>query len=292
MKLLAFTVCFLASVAVSVSSDCECGLERVESRIIRGREATPHQYPWMVYMTMKMQSGMAACGGTIINDRFILTAAHCVADSGPSGVKVYPLIHKKPSALGMLLGTGSIAVKRIYVHREYMNKTNTMNDIALLEMKGKFKFTDDFGPICLPSLDSLTTDTKLKAIGWGIVNPFTHQEAKTLREANIDYIPHSECKKTLGVATLASGYALDDDLIICAGGQTGVCSGDSGGPLFTRVHGKHYQVGIASFALVDCGLQTYAPGAFARVTSQLAWIENITKTTDARWCKGSDQAIN
>lgn len=292
MKLTILLVALSATIAATVGSECECGLERVENRIIRGKEAAPNRYPWMVYMTMKSPQGMSACGGTIINDRFVMTAAHCVVNSVPSGINVYPLIHRKPNAFSMFLGIGSVAVKTIHIHREYYEKTNTMNDIALLEMKGKFKFNSEFGPVCLPSFKEVTTDTQLKAIGWGIVNPFTREGADNLRETDIDYIPHSLCNETLGSATAQSGFALDDDLMICAGGRTGVCSGDSGGPLFTRVNGKHYQVGIASFALVDCGLFSFVPGAFTRVTSQLSWIEKITNNTDAQWCKGSAQAIN
>lgn len=50
-------------------------------RIIGGTQAGPGEYPWMVKLTIKMKNGEAfQCGGSILNSRSLLTAAHCVSD--------------------------------------------------------------------------------------------------------------------------------------------------------------------------------------------------------------------
>lgn len=284
---LIFTFVF---VNCSTANDCICGIEREQNKIINGHTARPYRYPWMVFLSMDRPEGKGACGGTVINDRFIMTAAHCVNTSTAKGVRAFISLHEKPNLLDLFFGFGSYEVKKIHFHSEY--KTTQMNDIALLEMRDKFKFNNQFGPICLPSFKEVNQYSPLTVIGWGSVNPFARLTPKHLQESSLEYISGDECNRTLGVAASYAGFTLDDNLILCAGSDSGVCAGDSGGPLFTYKQGRAYQMGIASFALNDCGILTKAPSAFTRVTSQLKWIENITKSTDAKWCKGSFQAIN
>lgn len=280
----------LLAVASFADDQCQCGIERVQDKIINGRTAQPYRYPWMVFITMKMAGGSAACGGTIINDRFVLTAAHCVNQSQASGVAVYPMIHQKPGFFKLIFGIGSVSVKKIHIHSGYGE--NPMMDIALLEMASTFKFTKDFGPVCLPSFSELNEHSDLTAIGWGIVNPVIRLSPSKLREADLSLIPFDACNQTLGLGAQISGFALDENLIICAGGQQGICSGDSGGPLFTHKEGRAYQMGITSFALADCGWLTGAPAAFTRVSTHIKWIEQVTKSAGAKWCTASSQGIN
>ena len=289
---LTLTSLLVATLIVGSLADqqCQCGIERDSDKIIHGRNAKTNKYPWMTFLTMSLPNGMAACGGTIINDRFIMTAAHCVNETTESGIRVY-LTHRKPGFFAMLFGIGAIGVKKIHVHPDYNN--NSFDDIALLELNNRFVFKDDFGPVCLPSFTEIDEQSDLTAIGWGALNPLIKITPSQLQETELEYVPFEKCKASLLGQLTKSEFELDDDLLICAGsGKTNICSGDSGGPLFTHKEGKAYQMGISSFALIDCGYLTDTPAAFTRVTAHLSWIKEVTSTTGAKWCSGSLQAIN
>lgn len=229
----------------------------------------------MVSVLIKSGSSIASCGGSLINDRYIMTAAHCMKKM------------KNIENLFVTIGAHTISNRRTLVPliiekvishpgwREYES-----NDIALIKLKTPIA---NVTPICLPSF---TKYDNLFVTGWGMTGKTGNKhlsKAQELMEVNV---------KEVNVMTCKEEYfpLVNPEREICAGGDKGgSCMGDSGGPLQTRKNGRVYQVGIVSFGTTDCSTISKEPNVYERVTGQLRWIKENTK--DAEYCDAPEQAI-
>ena len=222
----------------------------------------------------------SACGATIINDRYVLSAGHCF-ESKPDSSKVTAIIgaYTWNERIGKEGNFQKLAVESYKVHEDYESKQEPKyaNDIALVKLKEPIQLNDNFNPICLPDFSNYDN---LFATGWGRMNvgPFLMKRLtnpETLREVQVDEVPTLRCRATFNVK---------EEKQICAGSSAGVCNGDSGGPLATRGNGHVYQVGIASYGRSGCGTKSLImrPDVFTRVTGHLDWIKSNTQ--DAKWC--------
>ena len=273
---------------VRADLSCECGIENVSPRIIRGQEVSHvSRYPWMVFIKTMLQRGIqfgtGACTGSVINDRFILTAAHCLQeDLGVRMLSVNVFIGKHCKKEGFGLNE-ALPIKKYMIHERYRS-AESFYDIGLIELAEPLKFNQTFSPICLPNF---TGYDNFLAAGWGQKDgtpPYfgiaVKAESDCLREADLDVVDERTCQ-------LFHPY-LNRDKAFCAGGKTGVCQGDSGGPLMTRKDGNMYQVGITSFGREDCGIVTETPAIFEKVAAHYDWIRS--KTQNAKWCKATRSA--
>nr|KAF6402192.1 hypothetical protein HJG63_016010 [Rousettus aegyptiacus] len=130
------------------------------SRIIGGIEAEAGEFPWLV----SIQAGNEHfCGGAIIDEWWIVTAAHCLSHDG--------LI---PTDLSVVLGTNDLqspsleikGVSSIVLHKDF-NKLNMDNDIALLLLNSQITFSGLKEPICMPRQPSPSTWHRCWVAGWG-----------------------------------------------------------------------------------------------------------------------------
>ena len=219
---------------------------------------------------------MFSCGGSVINDRFILTAAHCVADaSSPSEFTVILHAFKTSDFDNPKL---RYKVKNFIRNKEWNGGKNKVgaNDIALLELERPLKFDAHFMPLCL------STNTKydnLFVAGWGLMDQKTGTgtqlvEPPTLREVELREVPYGQCRQQM--------QDVDPQREICAGDRKSTCQGDSGGPLMTRMNGKVYQTGIVSYGIKHCSTQKVAPSVFERPGFHINWIRQHTQ--GAQWC--------
>lgn len=115
---------------------------KIQSRIYGGKAAEPGQFPFLVSFRSKSYDGNEHdCGGAILNDRFVLLAAHCIKRSSP-----------EPSAYVVAVDAhnqydGEIySVKKIYVHEHYVSSI-ILDDIAIVEVDGPIRFSDKVQPI-------------------------------------------------------------------------------------------------------------------------------------------------
>ncbi|XP_011631695.1 proclotting enzyme [Pogonomyrmex barbatus] len=248
-----------------ISSTSQCGAKngnQDQERIVGGHNADPGEWPWICAL---FNAGRQFCGGSLINDKHVLTAAHCVANMNSWDV----------ARLTVRLGDYNIKtnteirhierrVKRVVRHRGFNSRT-LYNDVALLTLSEAVEFTEQIRPICLPSGSQLYSGKTATVIGWGSLRESGPQPA-ILQEVSVPVWSNNECKLKYGSA--APGGIVDS--FLCAGrAAKDSCSGDSGGPLMVN-DGRWTQVGIVSWG-IGCGKGQY-PGVYTRVTHFLPWI--------------------
>ncbi|XP_026330491.1 transmembrane protease serine 9-like [Hyposmocoma kahamanoa] len=254
---------------------CKCGERNEVSRVVGGDEAGIDEFPWMAKLTYFKKF---YCGGMLINDRYVLTAAHCVKGFMWFMIKVTFGEHNRCNA--------TVRPETRFVLRAIANKftlSNFDNDIALLRLNERVPISDAIKPICLPSNDdNLYVGVKAVAAGWGTLT----EEGKvscTLQEVEVPVLSNEECRNTKYTASMIT------DNMLCAGypktGQKDSCQGDSGGPLVTeRKHDKRYElIGVVSWGN-GCARVGY-PGVYTRVTNYLEWIRENTQDA-CYWIEG------
>ncbi|XP_048515555.1 uncharacterized protein LOC105686124 [Athalia rosae] len=236
-------------------------------RIVGGDEATPGQFPYQVGLFVSVDDGTAFCGGSILSNEWILTAAHCVdtARSIEVVVGAHDMVRR--------LDTGSrVNGKRWFTHEDWDTET-LANDIALIELEKPLEFTDRVQPIRLPK-HSQTSETFVRenaiVSGWGKDSDYANGISPVLRWIWNPILPNSECNQWYYGAILPSHICLDGSNLRSS------CSGDSGGPLVTKeADGKPTQIGLVSFG-ISLGCAKSWPSVFTRITSYLDWIETNT----------------
>ncbi|KAJ7317886.1 hypothetical protein JRQ81_004048 [Phrynocephalus forsythii] len=245
------------------------GLEE-GSRIIGGRDAQLGAWPWQVSLQVFIshRGYHHICGGSLINNNSVLTAAHCVRNFRD------PDIWRAVIGLHHLYRDQSYTVKyhikTIMVHSGYESGIYD-NDIALFKLIKFVKYNDFIQPVCLPktSLD-FTDEIPCFISGWG----HTSENGKSkliLQEGQVDIIPLKVCNRYDWYAGTISWN------MICAGfasGRVDSCQGDSGGPLVCYFPGvsKFYQIGITS-AGVGCGRPKF-PGIYTSTVRYRRWIDS------------------
>ncbi|XP_028038367.1 proclotting enzyme-like [Bombyx mandarina] len=239
-----------------------------EERIVGGHNAELNEWPWIVAL---FNAGRQFCGGSIIDDKHVISAAHCVAHMTSWDV----------ARLTARLGDYNIRtntetshierkIKRVVRHRGFDIRT-LYNDIAILTLDQPVTFTKNIRPICLPSGGRAYAGLVATVIGWGSLRESGPQPS-VLQEVSIPIWTNSECRLKYGPA--APGGIVDH--MICAGkASMDSCSGDSGGPLMVNEGGTWNQVGIVSWG-IGCGKGQY-PGVYTRITAFLPWIQKNSK---------------
>ena len=176
-------------------------------------------------------------------------------------------------------------IKRIIKHEKYTG-ISSYHDIALLELREPLTFNKTYSPICLPNIRQFKN---FFVAGWGLINVDfpgagpTLVRSECLNEAELLPRTWLTCKLHYGIKVPTSQ-------VFCAGGKTGTCMGDSGGPLMSRVYGRVYEAGITSHGRSDCGVLSESPSVFEKITFHSDWI--LEHTSNAQWCRGPLQIIN
>ncbi|KAL7039517.1 hypothetical protein ACKWTF_000008 [Chironomus riparius] len=187
---------------IPFGSDASCGLKNGnmdQNRIVGGQNADPLEWPWIAVM---FSGDRQFCGGSLIDDRHILSAAHCVAHFSSWDV----------TRLTVRLGDYNIRiptevkhierkVKRIVRHKGFDSRT-LYNDIAIITLDKKVPFSRGIRPICLPSADSVSYHGKIgTVVGWGSLRENGAQPS-ILQEVTLPIWKNEECKLKYGPAGL------------------------------------------------------------------------------------------
>ena len=268
--------------------------------IIGGSRANPHEFPWIVQVLDKGYG--YRCGGTIIAKNLVITAAHCVTHID----KYYN------SELFIYMGHSDLTsspikkekVKAILIHPQYKEMRRSFdkytqildyNDIALLRLSKDIEFNNFVQPIALPNEGIIGDyDGLMFAAGWGFALdlkektnffknesiPFQEKDEFIQKRAGYQ---HNLMKLKMILSECPQGQFLGDIGFCTAGREEpsiqGICNGDSGSPLMTKINGRIQIIGVASASFC------YGPNnVFVNVGIFVPWIQkNLDKFVDPNY---------
>ncbi|XP_036003892.1 polyserase-2 [Fundulus heteroclitus] len=246
-----------------------CGQPSLNTRIVGGEDAPPGSWPWQV----SLHTTFHFCGGSLINDQWVLSAAHCFQDNigSPSEVTAYL---GRQSQEGSNPNEVRRAVTQIINHPDYNSGISNDNDISLLKLSEPVSFTSYISPVCLAASDStFNSGVDSWITGWGTIGSgVALPSPQNLMEVEVPVVGNSQCASSYGQNTIT-------DNMICAGlleGGKDACQGDSGGPMVSKQCDRWIQSGIVSFGK-GCAEPNF-PGVYTRVSQYESWINSVIST--------------
>ncbi|XP_074850081.1 transmembrane protease serine 11C-like [Carettochelys insculpta] len=247
-----------------------CGLRRNKSKSVRTSNrvvggvssAEPGDWPWQASL---QQNNVHRCGATLVSNTWLVSAAHCFAQSSNP--------HVWSVTFGTVLYPPRIKryVQAIIMHEKYQYPANNY-DIAVVKLSERVEFTNIVHHVCLPdSTQTFPYNSDAVVTGWGALDD-GRPGPNVLREATVKLIDPDTCnRKEVYNGIITPG-------MLCAGyleGGIDACQGDSGGPLVTPdSRGMWYLVGIVSWGH-ECA-KPNKPGVYTRVTYYRDWITSKT----------------
>uniref|UniRef100_A0A2C9GWT4 CLIP domain-containing serine protease n=1 Tax=Anopheles funestus TaxID=62324 RepID=A0A2C9GWT4_ANOFN len=273
--------CAATSQRSSLPETPNCGMQ-MTARIVGGQVANIDEFPWTALIEFRKGDGSFDfhCGGTLINERYIVTAAHCIVSID----NLSPVHRVRLGEWDLATATDcqegicsnapiDMNIDQIVVHEKYNPKdASNANDIALIRFTRPVQYSETIRPICLPLSESLRNRDHVGqtsyAAGWGITETGKASEQKMIVELNIMSL--RECQSIYQLYRV-----LLKTIHMCAGGVRGkdTCNGDSGGPLMRQHAGSWYLIGVVSFGPSNCGTAG-VPGVYTNVAEYIDWIKD------------------
>uniref|UniRef100_A0A8B9TQ07 chymotrypsin n=1 Tax=Anas platyrhynchos TaxID=8839 RepID=A0A8B9TQ07_ANAPL len=236
----------------TLSTASSCGVPAIApvirgyNRIVGGEPAVPGSWPWQVSLQVSRYGNFHFCGGSLISEQWVVTAAHCGLGS-----------------LGWALGLGPCSL----APADPGDSLTVRNDITLIKLATPAQLNARVSPVCLPqATDDFPGGLTCVTTGWGLTDASADTTPAVLQQVALPLLTNAQCKQYWGFRIY--------DVMVCAGADgASSCMGDSGGPLVCQKDGAWTLVGIVSWGSSSCS--TSMPAVYARVTELRAWIDSI-----------------
>lgn len=239
---------------------------------LQKNEAQFGEFPWQAVLFFS--NFTFKCGASLVEDRWLLTGAHCVAGYQPGDFKVRLgewQVDKYDEPLNYI----DVDIAALYVHPNF-DASNLHNDIAVIELAAPVVPQYHINTICIPRPGQLpAVGTRCFATGWG-KDAFDGAYQARLKKVDVPFVEHSYCQDLLRRTRLGKYFQLDQSFM-CAGGEENIdaCTGDGGGPLVCEdpASGAYFLQGITAWG-INCG-QLDVPGVYVDVQFFRNFIDEI-----------------
>jgi len=269
--LILFTVLCAVGISNAILNPPGCGLRphaRQGDKVVGGHQANVGDYGWVC--TMRRNGGFI-CGGSIVDENFYITAAHC--PFGNTNPAVYLLDCGVHDRLNMEAWAQTMRVGQVIMHPQYSSAT-LRNDIALMRFATPLPIDNNMIiPVCIPDGSEDWQGKFGDAVGWGTL--FSGGSVSRYKmEVNMLHLTNNRCVARFGTS-------VDPNLQMCAG-EVGegkdTCQGDSGGPYtcpssLPGQTNKHFLIGITSWGY-GCG----DGGVYTKTAGYFSWISGHVNT--------------
>uniref|UniRef100_A0A8C1GG95 chymotrypsin n=1 Tax=Cyprinus carpio TaxID=7962 RepID=A0A8C1GG95_CYPCA len=275
-----------------VASTLGCGVPTIKpvisgyNKIVNGENVVSGSWPWQV--SLQQSNGFHFCGGSLINQYWVVTAAHCGVRAGYHYVILGE--HDRGSSAEPVQ---VMSIAKAITH-PYYNGNTFNNDITLLKLSSSAQLTSRIYPVCLASSTAnIPSGTLCVTTGWGKTGTTT--SPRILQQTALPLMSPAQCKQYWGQsritdAMICAGASGVSSCQVCEDRYLNICmhiysalvlmclygfdcqlQGDSGGPLVCESAGVWYQFGIVSWGTTDCNVR--APAVYARVSYLRQWID-------------------